>query len=188
MSERVIVQVTGEANAGKSELCSYFEEQYGFSVVLISEIIRTFADERDIQLTAREDYLAAHKQMKTEQGNDVIAKTVLDNPSDRLCVDGIRVINDAVRLRNTQAAASIIVALHCPPEIRHERSLARGSTLDRSSFEKFLEDDKRDAYSSDLEGPNTFAVMGAADYHIDSSVPREQVQQAADKILLPILV
>lgn len=188
MSERVVVQVTGEANAGKTELCSYFEEQYGFSVVLISDIIRSFADEQGITLSAREDYLATHKQMKTEQGNDVIARTVLEDPSDKLCVDGIRVINDAVRLRNTQAAASIIIALHCPPDIRHERSLARGSTIDRSSFEKFLEDDKHDAFSTDLEGPNTFAVMSAADHHIDSSMSREQVQQAADEILLPILV
>jgi dephospho-CoA kinase len=175
MSERTILQITGEADAGKSDLCTHLAKEYGFRIVPVST------------LGPRGDYLAAHKQMKEEQGVDIVAKTILELPAKRICVDGIRVVNDVERLRMASGVMSKVVALHCPPELRFERAQQRRSGLDRLTFEEFLEDDLGDSYNLDLEHQNTAAVIGAADYHIDASQPQELVFSAVDEIIERIL-
>jgi dephospho-CoA kinase len=187
MSERTILQIVGQAGAGKTESCAYMAEEYNFSVVLVSSIIRAFARPRGIPLGRRIDYLEAHHEMKLQQGMDMVARTILQNPASRVCVDGIRVPNDVERLRSTPGVLSTVVALHCPWEIRLERAKQRQGLLDNLTPEEFLEDDRSDAYNPDPERQNTDAVMAAADYHIDASRPFTLVQQDLDRIVAPIL-
>jgi dephospho-CoA kinase len=187
MNERVIVQIVGEAGAGKSDVCAHLAREYDFSVILVSDIIRSFARSRNITLGPRSDYLKAHTQMKEEQGMDIVARTILETPISRLCIDGIRVLNDVGRLQTATDVESKIIALHCPTEIRFERSLQRGSSLDGLTFEEFLQDDLQDAYNSDPERQNTLAVMSAADYHVDASQSQALVFKAIDEIIIPIL-
>lgn len=187
MSERTILQIVGEAGAGKSESCAYLAEEYGFTVVLVSDIIRKFARTQDIPLTRRQDYLDVHAAMKRQQGVDIVARTILQNPASRLCVDGIRVQNDVERLRHTPGVTSEVVALECPPAVRFERAKQRGATLDHLTFKEFLADDLSDAYNADPEQQNTHAVMTAADHRIDALQPFTVVQQALDRIVAPLL-
>lgn len=178
-----LLQVVGEARAGKSEVCEYLAEKHGFKVVLVSDIIRSFARDKQITLGPRADYLAAHAQMKQERGADYVAHTILGRPEERICVDGIRVVNDVVRLQRAEQVKSKIVALHCPPEKRFERALSLKSPLDSMIYEEFLEDDEQDAYNSDPERQNTLAVIAMADAHIDSSQPRELVFKEVDAVV-----
>jgi len=178
-----ILQVVGEARAGKSEACEYVAEKHGFKVVHVSDIIRSFARDRQITLGPRAAYLAVHAQMKQERGADYVARTVLASPYERICVDGIRVVNDVVRLQRAEQVESKIVALHCPPEKRFERALSLKSPLDSMTYEEFLEDDERDSYNPDPERQNTLAVIAMADTHIDSSQPRELVFKEIDAVV-----
>lgn len=187
MSEKLILQVTGEADAGKTEVCRHLSEQYGFSVVLISDMIRGFAQSKGINLGPRKDYLAAHRQMKDEQGVDIVARTILAEPSAIICVDGIRVVNDVVRVKEAPGVVSKLIALHCPPEIRFERALTRQSPLDSLTYEEFCAADLTDAYNPDPERQNTHAVMEMADYHVDSSRSAVTVFRAIDSIVVPLL-
>lgn len=187
MSERTILQIAGEAGAGKTDICAHLAKEYDFTVVLVSDLIRSFARSRNLVLGPRSDYLEVHKRMKVEQGADIVARTILDEPARRLCVDGIRVISDVERLRRAPSTLSKVIALHCPAEIRFERALQRKSTLDRPTLEEFLEDDRQDSYNPDPERQNTLAVMDAADYHVDASQPQKLVFKAIDEIIVPIL-
>lgn len=184
---RKLVQIVGEAGAGKSEACKHLAIAHDFSVVLVSDIIRSFANDKDIRLGFREDYLDVHAQMKRERGADYVARTILARPEVRICVDGLRVINDAVRLKNAADTDSVIVAFHCPPEVRFERTQLRNTPLDRATYDEFLEDDERDAYNPDLERQNTWAVMNMADFHIDSAQPQESVFGELDAIVDQLL-
>ncbi len=187
MRQRTILQIAGEAGAGKTDVCAHLAEEYDFSVILVSELIRSFAQTKNLVLGPRSDYLEMHKRMKDEQGADIVARTILSEPASRLCVDGIRVIRDVERLRRAPGSTSTVIALHCPAEVRFERTLERKSALDRFTFEEFLEDDRQDSYNPDPELQNTLAVMDAADYHVDASQPQEIVFKAIDEIVVPIL-
>lgn len=188
MNEQTILQITGEAGAGKSDVCAHLAKKYDFTVVLVSDLIRSFAREKNLVLGARNDYLEAHKQMKYEQGMDIIAKSILETPANKICVDGIRVMSDVDRLRKAQGVVSKVIALHCPSEVRFERAIQRNSVLDGLTFEEFLENDRRDAYNPDPERQNTLAVMSAADHHIDASLPQKSVFRSIDEIVAPLLL
>ena len=137
MSERIIIQITGEAGAGKTDVCSHLAEEYDFGVVLVSDIIRSFARSRNLVLGPRADYLDAHRQMKEELGVDIVATAILAEPNSRLCVDRIRVKNDVERLRRASGGTSKVIALHCPPEQRFARAVIRNSGMDRLTSHRY---------------------------------------------------
>ena len=176
----IILQITGKVGAGKTDLCAYLAKKHGFTVVLISDLIREFARAKGLTLAARADYLEVHKQMKNEQGEDIILQKILATPGKNICVDGIRVPNDVKRL---QAAGAKIVALDCPAEVRFTRSLKRRSSLDKPTFEAFMADDQAEAHNTDLECQGTDAVMAMADYRIDASQSQDDVFRAIDQIV-----
>ena len=153
----------------------------------MSDLIRSFTLSKNLVLGPRTDYLEVHKQMKKEEGVNIVARTVLDEPASRLCVDGIRVISDVERLRRAPGSVTWVIALHCPQELRFGRALQRKSGLDRFTFDEFLEDDRQDAYNPDPEHQNTLAVMNTADYHVDASKSQELVLKEIDEIVVPIL-
>ncbi len=180
MSARTILQVTGQPGAGKTEVCKYLVEEYGFATVLVSDLIRAYAKPRGISLSKRLDYKLAHTQLLAELGQFAISDAIIETPSDLVCVDGIRVPAHAERLRSY---GSKIVALHCPPQIRFERAIQRKSALDKTSYEDFLSDEELELRNADPYVQGTLTVMEMADYHIDSSRPLTQVQQSVDAIV-----
>ena len=184
MNDRLIVQIAGENRAGKSEVAKHLAEQHDFSVVLISDIIRAYADMRGTILAQRDSYLRTFKQMKVDLGSDVVASTVLETDGQRICVDGNRVPADVERLRGVGAK---LIALDCPAKIRFERAKKLQSPLDRLTPEEFIADDKAESSSQDPEYPNLRAVMAMADYRVDSSRPLSQVVEDINKIVLPLL-
>jgi dephospho-CoA kinase len=187
MAKRLIVQITGEAGSGKSDACAYLAQKHDFSVVQISDLIRSYAAQRGLELSTRSDYRLANLQMKSELGNDILVTQTLQTDANRLCVGGLRVVNDVQRLRTAVGVASLVVALDCPPEVRFERTILRGPGLDKRTYDEFLEDDRQDAISAVPELPNLQAVMKMADYHIDASLPQAQVFEAIDDIVAPLL-
>jgi dephospho-CoA kinase len=181
---RVILQITGEARAGKSEVCNHLSSEFNFSTILISDIIRGYAKTNGIFLGRRSDYLAAHNRMKEHLGLEIIKDTVLETTSERIVVDGVRVPNDVQRLREV---GSQVIALHCPVDVRFERAKRLQTDIDPLTFEDFVHDDKEDAYNPDRERQSTHTVMSEADYHIDSSQPLSAVFRDLDDIVIPIL-
>lgn len=184
---RAVLQIVGEARAGKSTLCRYVSETYGLQTVRVSKLIEDYATTTGMVLGNRDDYLTAHRRMKQELGNDVIARRILGASAVHLCVDGMRVPNDAERLRVAPGVISRIVALHCPPEIRFERALQEQSGRDRLTPEAFAADDLTHAFSPDPEAQNTSAVMEMADYHLDATGPKAAVFHSIDEIVKPLL-
>lgn len=181
---KVILQIAGEARSGKSGVSKHLADEFGFSTILISDIIRDYSKTRGVALGPRSDYLKAHASMKAELGVSVVADMVLKTEGSRLCVDGIRVLNDVQRLR---AVGSKVIALNCPAEIRFERARKLQTTIDPMNLEQFLEDDERDGHNPDPERQNTQAVMDGADYHIDSSRTLSRVFEEVDSIVIPLL-
>lgn len=178
-----ILQVVGEARSGKSEVCTYLAEQHGFKPIVIFDIIRAYAQENSIKLRKRADYLEVHARMKQERGVDIVARTVLECPEDRLCVDGIRVVNDVIRIKNADGVKSKILALHCPQDVRFARAVSLKDGIDRLTYEEFVEDDKQDSYNVDTEHQNTLAVIGMADFHLDTTQPRAVVFSEVDAVI-----
>ncbi len=121
--------------------------------------------------------------MLTELGRFAVTNAILEVPSDRICVDGIRVPGHARPLQEY----GIIVAIDCPQDIRYTRAIQRARGLDRLTFDEFLEDEAREARSEDPFSASTLTVMEMADYRIDGSRPLDVVKKDFDPIVAEIL-
>ena len=182
--EKLIVQITGEAGAGKSASADYLAETYGFRKVVVSDMIRAFAIPRGLPLSERSDYKHAHTELIRQLGKHAIPDEIIGLPASLVCVDGIRVPAHAARMRGFGP----IVSLECPPRLRFERALSRTGTLDKPVFEDFVRDDIEESRSDDPYVQSTHTVMEMADYRVDSSVPFDAVAQELDEIIRPHLL
>ena len=179
---RVIAQIIGQPGSGKSEV-THHAAQRGFQPVKVSGLIEEYALPRGIALDTRQDYLAALQQMRRELGKTVLSRTITCMLEPRIWVDGLRGPGDVAIVRRQGP----VIALDCPPEIRYERIAPRNRTLDRVTFEQFVEDELRESENSDPFAPATAAVIRSADYQIDASQPLVQVLEEVDAIIEPYL-
>lgn len=191
MIEKVIIQLVGEAGAGKTEAAKHLAETQDFLPVRVSELIEEYALTRHLVLdksSSREDYLAMHREMKKEHGNSVIVRTIFEKPSSRIVVDGIRIPNDMNRLKNIGTnVVSQVIALDCPFDIRLQRLRARNQSATSPTVEELQADDALDAYDPNPEFPNIRAILEAADHHIDASCSLTEVHQGVDRIVTELI-
>lgn len=124
--------------------------------------------------------------MKAKRGPDIVVDTILGVQEPRICVDGLRVINDLKRLRSAPLVAFRTIAFDCPAEVRFARACARRVGPDKPTLEAFMHDDIGDAWSADPEEPNTLAVMNGADFHVDASKPIEEVMASIRAVVLDL--
>ncbi len=184
MPKRVILQITGQPGAGKTEVCNHLVSAHGFTSILVSDLIREYAKPRGIELKERLDFNLAHARLLSELGQYAIPDKIVGTPSDLVCVDGMRVPAHAEKLRSY---GSTIIALHCPSDVRFERARQRRAELDKSVYEDFLRDEELEYRNPDPFVQSTLTVMEMADYHIDSSQSVPQVLLAIDRIVLPLI-
>ena len=79
-----------------------------------------------------------------------------------------------------------LFAVDADPKIRYERIKERKSEKDNISFEKFLEDEKREMASSDPNKQNISACMKLADYTFLNNDGREILRAEVEKALAEI--
>lgn len=174
------MQITGEPGAGKTELSQYLVAKHGFTSVLVSDLIRAYAQPRQLVLRDRSDYKHAHTQLLSELGPFAICDMILGTASDLICVDGIRV---PAHVKKLQSDGSKVIALHCPPQIRFARASQRQGELDKANYQDFLYDESLEARNPDPFVQSTLTVMEMADYHVDSSRPLTEVLKEVDRLL-----
>ncbi len=180
---REIVQLVGLPGSGKTELSKYISDTYGFTPILVSDFIRNWAHICGVELSKRKDYMDTHAQMLSDLGKFAVTEAILDSPSDRICVDGLRVPAHSEFLHTYGP----IIALDCPIDIRYQRMKLRKGPLDKVSLDEVLRDEELESHNNDPFSQNTQAVMELADFHIDSSQPLPWVTNAVDKFMVPLI-
>jgi dephospho-CoA kinase len=184
MAERTILQITGQPGAGKSDVSRHLVKEHEFTRVLVSDIIRAYAIPRGLPTKERFDFRNAHTKMLAELGEHIIVQTIMDTPSDRIAVDGIRV---PAHSENLRAVGSKIIAIHCPSGIRYARVVGRQGVFDQTSYEEFLHDEALESRNPDPFIQSTLTVMESADFAIDGSQPHRIVNRNVDAIVAQVL-
>jgi hypothetical protein len=174
------INIIGHAGSGKSAVCEHLANKYGYVIYRPSDLIREQAPRFGIELKSRKDYVRCHELLIAENP-DAMIQPVLDSASPLICVDGMRSVYGAEKLRQ---GGMHIIALDGDAALRYGRVVSSGRNGHRKppSFEAFVADEQADK-SSDPHLPNTQAVMDMADYHVDISQPLDDVLRALDKIV-----
>ncbi|HYP42819.1 MAG TPA: AAA family ATPase [Candidatus Nitrosocosmicus sp.] len=138
--------LTGMPGAGKSTVANLLKEK-NFHVVIMGDIIREKALEEKMELND-ENLGMLMKNLRYEYGNGIIAKLTLqkikklDDFNKCVVIDGIRSYEEFKILKDLDFVK--LLAIHASSDTRYNHIKLRDRSDSPSSYEKFLQRDKRE--------------------------------------------
>lgn len=171
MSQKLIIDVVGLPGCGKSTLCNYLCDTYGFTLYRPSDVLREYAKQHNITLNSRQDYIDCHEIIIK---NDPLAmiEPVVESDSALICMDGLRAPAPFLALRKEYGAK--LIYMDCPLGVRFDRTIAditRKGHRSLPTIEAFEADELADYDNSDSHLPNVMEMKRLADYTLDASGP-----------------
>lgn len=176
---RIILALVGNPGSGKTAIGRYLANRHGFYHFEGSDGIREHAQREGSLLFSRREYSDFHRTLQQKHGKDVLARTLLERPEDRLVFVGIRSVDNA---RTLQAAGGVVIALDCPLEIRFGRVDHSGLKYEKT-IEEFKKTEDREMYSPDGYGADVMRVVEIADRKLDTSTPMEVTEKVIDALI-----
>jgi len=155
------VGVAGPNAAGKGEVVRLLERR-GFYPVSLSDVIREELERERLEPT-RENMIERGRHLRERFGPAVLAERVQRNlPGDRNhVIDSIRHPAEVESLR--AGGAFLLIWLDASPQVRFERSRARGRGGDAQTFEAFEALEARELQSTNPAAQQLLAVKALAD-------------------------
>ncbi len=132
--------------AGKSTVANLLKEK-NFHVIIMGDIIREKALEEKMELND-ENLGMLMKNLRYEHGNGIIAKLILqkikklDDFNKFVVIDGVRSYEEFKILKDLDFVK--LLAIHASSDTRYNHIKLRDRSDSPSSYEKFLQRDKRE--------------------------------------------
>ena len=176
-----IFAITGMPCSGKGEAADYLKSK-GIKVMMMSDAPRNEMVGKGLEVTNK-SFREYCTELRKQKGMDIIAKMCIPyirdlyGKVDLLVIDGVR-SNDEARLFKKELSNDFsLVALFSSPKLRFERTLKRGKPSDGKTWEEF-------AWRDEVElGWGLGNAIAMADYIIDNSGSREEMQEKLDTLL-----
>ena len=132
--------------AGKSTVANLLKEK-NFHVIIMGDVIREKALEKKLELNDK-NLGELMKELRREHGNEIIAKLIsqkikkLKYDENFVVVDGIRSYGEFKILKDSDFVR--LLAIHASSKTRFDHIKLRDRFDSPSSYEKFLQRDKRE--------------------------------------------
>ena len=143
----MIIGLTGSYCSGKDTVADYIVGKSGFLHFSLSDEIRLIMKEQNIEPT-RENLIVFGTKLRQEQGNDVLAKSVISKfeYGKNYCITSIRHTQEVQKLKTVQNF--VLVNVDAPQSVRFARMQRRKRHGDPQTLEKFIELENKEAQSS----------------------------------------
>ncbi len=135
--------IAGMPGSGKSVLAEA-AKKLGIPVVSMGDAVRGEAKKRGLKLTP-ETLAQLSLQLRRVRGPAAVAELTLRQlpPNDVVMIEGVRSLDEVEKFRE-HFQKVVIIAVHSSPSTRFRRLLARRRADDPSSWEEFVERDRRE--------------------------------------------
>jgi len=182
--DRIIIGLTGPGAGGKGEVSKVLQER-GFVYFSLSDEIRKEARKRKWSDTKREVLQDLGDELRSNLGNDVLAKRVATLPefkhADMVVIDSIRHPAEIEYLKEVFDAK--IIGVTASPEKLFDRMRQRNREGDPKTFEEFEKMLKREM---GIEGSSVMQVhkcLAAADFVISNEGDKPDLRKETEKAL-----
>jgi dephospho-CoA kinase len=178
----MIIGITGTNGAGKGTVVDYLVQQRGFKHYsvrnfLVAEVLRRGLEPN------RENITNTATDLRRQHGPTYVLESLLETAekdTGNIGVESIRVIAEADLLRKHHA---LLLAVDADRKIRYERSVLRGSSTDKVSFEEFCRLEEVELTSTDPTKQNVLGVVALADYKLTNNGTPEELHAQIDRVL-----
>lgn len=158
------VHLLGPMGGGKSTVASYLYNDFGFTILNLSQIVKMETEAEGLELN-RENMNAIYDNLKKYQGNDIVAKRIVElaNENEKVVFDGSRDRAEAEYMRKIYPNI-LSLYIDADKDIRMSRIIERRRDIDKGDLEKLLEKDEEYALTSkDIDGVIVIENNGTID-------------------------
>lgn len=178
----MFIGITGTIGAGKGTIVEYLKTRYGAKHYSARALLLE-------QLPAdatRTQMVDLANSWREKFGPDYVVRELITRAKENslAIVESLRTPAEVDFLKVHEG---ILFAVDAPVELRYERIMQRNSSTDGISYEKFLEDEKREANQPDPNKQNISACMQLADYLFDNNGEKEELFTQVDAVMKKLL-
>lgn len=182
----IVIGITGTLGAGKGTVVDYLIKEKGFKHFSVRGLL-TKLIEKEGKVVNRDSMVEIANRLRVKNGPSFLVEELYKNAletNENCVIESIRTEGEINSLRSK--GGFYLLAVDADPKTRYERIIVRGSETDKVSFEKFLEDEKREMGSVDPTKQNLGKCMELADYKIQNNGTLENLNNQVSKIIYEI--
>ncbi len=179
----MILGIAGTIGAGKGTVVDYLVQKYGFAHYSSSGLLREILESRG-ETVDRDGYARLARELRAADPAGVPRLTyerlVKDSPKNAI-LEAVHTVGEADFIRSIGGK---VLGVDADVATRYERITKRGSEKDSVTYEKFLEQSKReDDGGSDISGHNIRGVITTADYVVQNNGTLEELHAQIENAL-----
>ncbi len=183
----IVFGLTGKNASGKGTVAEILKKKK-FTYHSLSDSLRDELKSLKKEET-RENLIEIGNKLREEGGPGVLADKLIPklNSENNHIVDSIRNPLEVISLRNeTQLHSFFLISVDANARLRYDRLCSRGRIGDTDSWDKFVEQEKREENNDDPNKQQLSKTMEMADYIIDNSGTLEELEAEVNKIIFSL--
>ncbi|MFW6283379.1 MAG: deaminase [Minisyncoccales bacterium] len=180
----MIIGITGTLGAGKGSVVEVLKKK-GFKHYSVRDFLIEEIKKRGLSIN-RDNMVSVANQIRKINGPSYIVEKLYEKAQlDKYAIiESIRTIGEAEKIKEL---GGILIAVDANPEKRYSRILTRQSETDNISFEKFLEDEKREMFSANPHEQNLTQCKNLADYIINNDKTLDFLEKKVEEVIEKIM-
>ena len=182
--ESIVFGLTGKNASGKGTVAEILKKK-NFTYHSLSDSLRDELKSLKKEET-RENLIDIGNELREKGGPGVLADKLIPklNFDNNHIVDSIRNPLEVISLRKeTLLRRFFLISVDANSRLRYDRLCSRGRIGDTDSWEKFVEQEKKEENNDDPNKQQLSRTMQMADYNIDNSGTLQELEAQVNKII-----
>lgn len=175
----MIIGITGTLGAGKGTVAEYLTKKHHFTYLSVRNFLAGEVRRRGLMVN-RDTITQVANELRAAHGPGWVVEQILTQALDQaktfrqknVVIESIRSVGEAQMLKTKEA---VLWGVDADVKERYRRIVGRASETDQVSFEKFLEDEKREWDNSDPSKQNLKAVIAMADVVLQNNGTQDEL-------------
>ena len=180
----IVFGLTGKNASGKGTVAEILKKK-NFTYHSLSDSLRDELKSLKKEET-RENLIDIGNDLREKGGPGVLADKLMPklNSENNHIVDSIRNPLEVISLRKeTLLRRFFLISVDANSKLRYDRLCSRGRIGDTDSWEKFVEQEKKEENNDDPNKQQLSRTMEMADYSIDNSGTLEELEAQVNRII-----
>lgn len=180
----IVFGLTGKNASGKGTVAEILKKK-NFTYHSLSDSLRDELKSLKKEET-RENLIDIGNKLREQGGPGVLADKLMPklNSENNHIVDSIRNPFEVISLRKeTLLRRFFLISVDANSRLRYDRLCSRGRIGDTDSWEKFVEQEKKEENNDDPNKQQLSRTMEMADYSIDNSGTLEELEAQVNRII-----
>jgi len=181
----MIIGMAGSFGAGKGAVVEYLVSQKGFKHYSASGFITEEIARRGMPVD-RDTMTIVANDLREQNGPSYLMDSLYERAKTTggdVVLESLRAVAEAKRIK---ALGGTVLGVDADPRLRYERAFARGSEKDNVTFEKWLEQEKKESNPDDPNKQDVFGALRESDVVIENNGTLDELHRKIDQVLLSL--